>query len=305
MSPYLFALIIFVLLPPCTPLATPYKPHVLIAPAQFLVPADYASLCLTLVSDHGFPSARCAPLTRLDWLRVVPSSPPGKFIRGDLDPKESLVWYYEALEQGISSILSEAASSPSCACCPPLSASSTSSSTSAPTSVAILGHSIGGWVSSSYLTLSPLRTSISSLIRDPDSPLKVTSLTTLGSPMRLAEKGLVDQTRGLLGKVEKAGLPEGVQVKSVCGDAGLKGLPGLVAGLGYWSLTGSLGGVGDGIVPMEIADMMGEVDKVVKGVSHAGHLPTPYKVWSDEGSIPLPDVKWYGDCIEEWVDFVV
>lgn len=135
------------------------KPHVLIAPAQFLVPADYAKLCSTLVSDHSFPSARCVPLSRPDWLKVVPSSPPGKFINGDLDPSESLEWYYTAIERGMSDILAE--------------------SENEQASVAIVGHSIGGWVSASYLSLNPLRTSISHLVQksvegDPSSTLAVT-----------------------------------------------------------------------------------------------------------------------------------
>eukprot|EP00518_Triparma_eleuthera_P007770 CAMPEP_0182482616 /NCGR_PEP_ID=MMETSP1319-20130603/39636_1 /TAXON_ID=172717 /ORGANISM="Bolidomonas pacifica, Strain RCC208" /LENGTH=152 /DNA_ID=CAMNT_0024684341 /DNA_START=153 /DNA_END=607 /DNA_ORIENTATION=+ len=134
--------VIFLLLPSCATFSAPSpphpKPHVLIAPAQFLVPADYADLCESLVSSHGFPSARCAPLTRLDWLRVVPSSPLRKFISADLDPEESLLWYYEALERGMSSILSDVAQASSgCACCPP-------SAPPAPASVAIVGHSIGG-----------------------------------------------------------------------------------------------------------------------------------------------------------------
>ena len=60
--------------------------------------------------------------------------------------------------------------------------------------------------------------------------------------MKISPDGIVDQTRGLLAKVEEAGRPGEVPMRSVCGDAGLGGLEGLVAKGGYWSLTGRFRG---------------------------------------------------------------
>ena len=168
--------------------ATNNKPHVLILPAQFLVPADYASLERTLVADHGFPSATTTPLTRLDWLKVIPSSPADKFIKGTLDPKQTLKWYYGKIETQLSQILREH---------PP------DTQPDGVTKVALVGHSIGGWVARSFIGgLYSADTAVGSLLKSRKS-LRITSLTTLGSPMKTSPSALVDQTRGLLKFIEE------------------------------------------------------------------------------------------------------
>ena len=47
------------------------RPRVIIAPAQFGVPKDYDDLS-ALLRQRGHTVA-CAPLSRLSWLRIVPS----------------------------------------------------------------------------------------------------------------------------------------------------------------------------------------------------------------------------------------
>ena len=56
------------------------RPRVIIAPAQFGVPKDYDDLS-ALLRQRGHAVA-CAPLSRLSWLRIVPSVFTEAFFKG-------------------------------------------------------------------------------------------------------------------------------------------------------------------------------------------------------------------------------
>ncbi|GMH88036.1 hypothetical protein TrST_g11108 [Triparma strigata] len=259
--------------------ATNNKPHVLILPAQFLVPADYASLERTLVADHGFPSATTTPLTRLDWLKVIPSSPADKFIKGTLDPKQTLKWYYGKIETQLSQILREH---------PP------DTQPDGVTKVALVGHSIGGWVARSFIGgLYSADTAVGSLLKS-------------------------HQTRGLLKFIEEedscSPAAMGIPISNIA-SSGIKGkifstdLESLVAASGYWSLNGDLFSEGDGIVPVSVASIDAPA-KVLKDVKHAGSVPTPWNIFSDSKSIELSEEafgKWYGSpsVVSEWSELIV
>lgn len=277
------------------------KPHVLILPAQFLVPADYKTLERKL-EQEGFPSASTTPLTRLDWLKVIPSSPPTKFISGTLDPSETLEWYYNKIETQLNSILQSY---------PP------STQPDGVTRVAFVGHSIGGWVARSYIGgLSLSDTAVGSLLKSQKS-LIITSLTTLGSPMKTSPNALVDQTRGLLKNIENSPTCSKESMKIPVNNIASNGVQGkllttnveeLIAASGYWSLNNDPFSAGDGIVPLDVASIDGPA-KVLNNVKHAGHIPTPYNIFSDSKSIELGEEEygtWYGSdsIVPEWTEFL-
>ena len=72
------------------------RPRVIIAPAQFGVPKDYDDLS-ALLRQRGHTVA-CAPLSRLSWLRIVPSVFTEAFFKGELKPQGTLDFFFEALD---------------------------------------------------------------------------------------------------------------------------------------------------------------------------------------------------------------
>ena len=72
------------------------RPRVIIAPAQFGVPKDYDDLS-ALLRQRGHTVA-CAPLSRLSWLRIVPSVFTEAFFKGELKPRGTLDFFFEALD---------------------------------------------------------------------------------------------------------------------------------------------------------------------------------------------------------------
>ena len=112
-----------------------------------------------------------APLSRLSWLRIVPSVFSEPFWQGALRPTPTLGFFYEALDDAFADL---DASEP----------------------VAVLGHSIGGWVARAWCA--------------ERNEARVKRLVTLGTPHNEPPEGLfskIDQTRGLLKYVRRVDLP--------------------------------------------------------------------------------------------------
>ena len=117
---------------------TKQKIAVLLCPAQFCVPGDYTDLWPTLsktLKEGDSPvelaeSSRVVPLSRLDWIKVARQLPTMEFVQAKLPVRPTLYWYFEAMEQALADIL--AAEGPD-------------------VQIAIVGHSIGGWVARAFL----------------------------------------------------------------------------------------------------------------------------------------------------------
>lgn len=60
---------------------------------QFGTPADYVEL-EDLLKERGFQTY-CAPLSRFDWLKIVPSTLTKEFFTGNLIPSKTLGFFYE------------------------------------------------------------------------------------------------------------------------------------------------------------------------------------------------------------------
>lgn len=290
---------------------------VLVCPAQFCVPADYEAFLHTLQQNAPpnlsiSSSSRVARLPRTEWIKVTKQILSTDFFSANLDNSKTLSWYFDAIDQGLADILSEAEEDLD------------------DLEICIIGHSIGGWVARSYLGgLGRRSTSVyrSTLER-------CRSLVTLGTPHKSPETALVDQTRGLLRAVEETegcsaeGLAKyGISVTCV-GGTSVEGkfltndLEEIVATTSYLPLVGDWTKVlkgevtGDGIIPRDLAFMDGcakrvEVEKCSitgNNVRHAHVLPTPYNLWAPaEPSISLPEeFCWYGSegVIDQWIDYI-
>ena len=144
------------------------RPRVIIAPAQFGVPKDYDDLS-ALLRQRGHTVA-CAPLSRLSWLRIVPSVFTEAFFKGELKPQGTLDFFFEALDAAVADVGPDE-------------------------DIAILGHSIGGWVARAWVV--------------DRGEQRVKRFVTLGTPHNEPPEGLfsnIDQTRGLL-KYVRANCP--------------------------------------------------------------------------------------------------
>lgn len=113
------------------------KISILLLPAQFCVPADYEILWKELATvmaeeDHDFilGTTLVAPLQRTDWIKVAKQVPTRAFWDATLPVHRTLEWYFDAMEQGIATILQK--EGPNAHIC-------------------LIGHSIGGWVGRAYL----------------------------------------------------------------------------------------------------------------------------------------------------------
>jgi len=110
---------------------------ILLCPAQFCVPADYENFFSTLIShkdskndDISIGTCRVAPLPRTEWIKVAKQLPTQEFFKGELNVPKTLGWYFDAIESGLAEIFAEEGED---------------------ANVAIIGHSIGGWVARAYL----------------------------------------------------------------------------------------------------------------------------------------------------------
>mmetsp|Transcript_14608 Transcript_14608/g.43630 ORF Transcript_14608/g.43630 Transcript_14608/m.43630 type:complete len:287 (+) Transcript_14608:174-1034(+) len=258
------------------------KPRVVIAPAQFGVPKDYDDIKKLLLA-RGHPRVDAAPLSRLSWLRIVPSVFTEAFWKGELRPTPTLGFFYEALDKAFEDVGEDE-------------------------EVALLGHSIGGWVARAWMA--------------ERGEKRVTRLVTLGTPHNAPPAdsivAAVDQTRGLLAYINAEFPPDPEVVTCVAGDATYTPsifqlgeawderlrrsplLESLVALPSYFALSGRnpFETRGDGLIPVETACLAG-CPRVVCGAHHSDFIPTALD------SIRLPETyPWYGSpgVFEEWAD---
>ena len=157
------------------------RPRVIIAPAQFGVPKDYDDLS-ALLRQRGHTVA-CAPLSRLSWLRIVPSVFTEAFFKGELKPQGTLDFFFEALDAAVADVGPDE-------------------------DIAILGHSIGGWVARAWVV--------------DRGEQRVKRFVTLGTPHNEPPEGLfsnIDQTRGLLKYVRANCPPDPAIFTCVAGTA--------------------------------------------------------------------------------------
>ncbi|CAK9027172.1 unnamed protein product [Durusdinium trenchii] len=230
---------------------------VVLCPAQFGTREDYEELKVNL-EERGF-ALYAAPLSRLDWLRIVPSTFTKEFFTAELRPRKTLGFFYEALDQAMREVEQDYGPEEP---------------------VAFLGHSIGGWVARSY---------IGEVLGD-QAMRRVRSLVTLGTPHQPppAESvvAALDQTRGLLTYINEkfpSGSPLNTSLVTCVAGSGTKTpasmevmmegvgeklwnqtqnrstfLEEVVALASYLPLSGSTFDVeGDGLIPVETALMEG------------------------------------------------
>jgi hypothetical protein len=143
------------------------KVAILLCPAQFCVPDDYADLWETLpshidiiedVADSDSDStsigpttttttrriavdkdlSRVVPLSRRDWIKVSKQLPTTNFLEATLEVHKTLDWYFDSIETGLNEILS-------------LSQQQKNNGDSGLDGICFVGHSIGGWVARAYL----------------------------------------------------------------------------------------------------------------------------------------------------------
>lgn len=276
---------------------------VVLCPAQFGTPADYEDLVVDL-RERGL-QLYPAPLSRFDWLKIVPSTLTKEFLTAELRPGKTLGFFYEALDQALDAV--ERDFGPN-------------------VSVSFLGHSIGGWVARSY---------IAEVLGEAQARNRVRALVTLGTPHNPPPDGspaaALDQTRGLLKYINgrfPSGWPlEPTAVTCVAGrgtesppcaeaffnasrlsdgslwDSSLsrsKLLEEAVALSSYFPLSGEAFGVeGDGLIPVQTALMPGCRSVMLDDCNHAGFVPLPGP------SLRLPaSYKWYGDFVDSWASFL-
>ena len=260
------------------------RPRVIIAPAQFGVPKDYEGLVQQL-KERGHAEVTVAPLSRLDWLRIVPSVFTKAFWAGELRPTPTLGFFFDALDEAFAEVDDDE-------------------------DVAVLGHSIGGWVIRAYVEERRER--------------RVKRLVTLGTPHNPPPAGfaaLIDQTRGLLKYINERCPPDPAMVTCVAGDAtwtptlfdllqrrpweeSAKRSPlleSLVSLPSYAVLAGSTDPFsikGDGLIPVETALLDG-CPSIVVDAHHSDFVPTALD------SIKLPETyPWFGSpkVFDKWAD---
>jgi len=106
---------------------------ILVCPAQFCVPDDYEVLFENLRNAEGninVGTTVVAPLPRTEWIKVAKQLPTKNFWDATLPVHETLGWYFDAMESGLSEIFAK--EGPEAKVC-------------------IIGHAIGGWVARAYL----------------------------------------------------------------------------------------------------------------------------------------------------------
>jgi hypothetical protein len=281
------------------------KVSVLVCPAQFCVPVDYDPLFANLMKELGedrVGSCRVAPLPRTEWIKVARSLPTRDYLGGTLKNHKVLSWYFAAIEKALDEIFTQEGEN---------------------AKIALIGHSIGGWVARAYLG----GLSLSSSPVHQLAQKRISSYLTLGTPHRSPQDAFVDQTRGLLREVEltEACSPQALKRRGIdvtcVGSASLSGrfstnLEELVAASSYFPLLGHLDDSirGDGIVPTELAFMdapsrrieLEACPKTGDKIRHAPVFPTPWNLINGSApSIPL-NFTWYGSegVIGQWAQYV-
>ena len=261
------------LTPPLGTARPPPKSPVLLCPAQFGTESDYQELVETL-RGRGHETT-VAPLARFDWFRLLPAAFTAEYWTGELKPQTALPFYFEALDRAADRI---AAAHPD-------------------QKIQLVAHSIGGWVARAYLGQ-----------LDPISRARFGALVTLGSPHREPPEGPLrtfDQTRGLLSYVNAnypAAFHPELRYLSVSSCA-VKGkvtpaLEPLLAFASYLPLSGDGSAEGDGIIPLETAQLPDAQQKVLDDVYHISFVPFL--------GTRLVGTPWYGspEQIEKWADFL-
>mmetsp|Transcript_6550 Transcript_6550/g.13508 ORF Transcript_6550/g.13508 Transcript_6550/m.13508 type:complete len:383 (-) Transcript_6550:1550-2698(-) len=300
------------------------KIALLLCPAQFCVPADYSELWETLPFHIDVDSneagatqkiaidkdmSRVVPLSRRDWIKVAKQLPTKNFIDANLRVHETLDWYFEAIEEGLSAIID---------------------ADSDIDGVCLVGHSIGGWVARAYLGgLARSSTAVSKAALEKNL---ISSMITLGTPHESPDTALVDQTRGLLREIAETPScsssslvnERGIDITCVCSSS----LPGnflttnveeFVAACSYLPLLGKTDASvkGDGIVPLDLAFMEEPAQKIVlpecpatgRPIRHIHVLPTPWNLWdASAGSIRLDDADATSyvspDIVAQWAQYI-
>ncbi|KAJ8606281.1 hypothetical protein CTAYLR_010314 [Chrysophaeum taylorii] len=261
------------------------RPDVIICPAQFGVPKDYDSLREQLLA-RGHERVVVAPLRRFDWLRIVPSIATTEFWTSKLEPTPTLEFYYQALDEAFETL------------------------ENSDRDVALVGHSIGGWICRAYIG---------------ERGKRVSSVVTLGTPHNPPPASTaIDQTRGLLdyvnanfklvdgatcvvGNSTTAGSLEDLLAKPLWDSAKNRSplLESLVALPSYAVLAATLDPFrvrGDGLIPIDAALLPGCESIVIDDCHHSGFIPTALD------SIVLPSTyEWYGspDKVSVWADALV
>ncbi|EKX51792.1 hypothetical protein GUITHDRAFT_102401 [Guillardia theta CCMP2712] len=277
------------------------KPVVL-CPAQFGTQRDYEDLQKTLLK-RGF-NLYPAPLSRLDWLKIVPSTLTKEFFTASLRPSKTLGFFYSALDRAFEQVEKDYG---------------------VDVEVAVLGHSIGGWVARSY---------IAEVLGEEKAKKRIRSLVTLGTPHNPPPKdsivSAVDQTRGLLSYINENfpnGFPlDASAVTCVAGKGTVtpRGLMDVISKVGeklwdekqrrsklleeivalasYFPLSGkAFETEGDGLIPVEVAVLAECRSVIIENCNHAAFVPTPGK------SLRLPETyEWYGteSAVDQWIQFL-
>lgn len=260
------------------------------------------------IRNSGLPleladSSQVVQLSRWDWIKVARQLPTLDFVRATLPVRATLYWYFEAIEEAMSEIISKDPDA----------------------QIAVVGHSIGGWVARA--ALGGMSQTESSTFRR--ALEKTATLLTLGTPHTSPEDALVDQTRGLLAAIEETpscspqSLLENDGISFTCvASQAIKGswnpinIEGLVAAASYAPLTGKWSDVkGDGIVPVDLAllpepaaSVIIEKDSITgENVHHLHVLPTPWNLWNGTApSIPLENFTSYVSpgVVSQWLPYL-
>lgn len=266
---------------------------ILLCPAQFCVPDDYADffdrLALLSQIDQSIAeigTCRVAPLPRTEWIKVAKQLPTQEFLDARLNVPKTLDWYFKAIENGLAEIFAQEGPN---------------------ANICFVGHSIGGWVARAYLGgMSQSSSSVFQL-----SKQRCTSLITLGTPHVAPKTALVDQTRGLIRSIDstqecssQALADRGIDVTCVC-SASMQAnffsldVEDIVAASSYLPLLGRLDDSlkGDGIVPLDLAFLDEPARRIIieecpltkEKVRHSHVVPTPWNLFDGYApSIRLP-----------------
>mmetsp|Transcript_26286 Transcript_26286/g.32235 ORF Transcript_26286/g.32235 Transcript_26286/m.32235 type:complete len:577 (-) Transcript_26286:155-1885(-) len=250
------------------------KRAIVICPQQFGgKPGDYTVLTQKL-RDRGYP-VYLTRLSALQWLSITKSAFSAAYIKGELEPRNALGFYMNAVDETIQRLPTP------------------------DTKYTILSHSIGGWVARAWL----------GEVASESVRKRCTNFVSLGTPHlapppeSLVSK--VDQTRGLLKYVNDK-WPGAywddvsytcVASKAVPGKLGFSDLDCLLGYVSYLALIGDGKVDGDGITPVKGALLEGAASIVLDDVYHADVLPNPI----GSRNTKLIGCKWYADQLDEWV----
>lgn len=286
---------------------------VLLCPAQFCVPDDYADFFdrLSLLSRTDPSIAEIgtccvAPLPRTEWIKVAKQLPTQEFFDAQLNVPKTLDWYFQAIEKGLANIFAQEGPD---------------------ANICFVGHSIGGWVARAYLGgMSQSSSSVSRLSRQ-----RCTSLITLGTPHVAPKTALVDQTRGLIQSIDskeecssQALADRGIDVTCVCSSS-MKAnffsvdVEDIVAASSYLPLLGRLDDSlrGDGIVPLDLAFLDEPARRVVieqcpltnEKVRHSHVVPTPWNLvdgYAPSIRLPTSFPSYTSDgVVSMWAKYII